>query len=84
MNGRVYAINRDRALVAIETEWHGLTIIELLDDVFVETGDEFDWDSDLDCGAQRYKNVSVTRSVNVFVRGHMVSRSEVRKHLSMR
>jgi len=83
MNGRVYAMNREKSLVAVETEWHGVIIIELLDQASVEMGDPFSWDSDLDDGPQRYKNLGTGLTVSVLVRAHMVSKSEVRKHLSL-
>jgi len=81
MNGRVYAILREHSLIAIETELHGFTIVELLGAVDVESGDEVSWDSELDVGRQVYRNLSTKRTFEGRVRSHMVSRGAVRQHL---
>jgi hypothetical protein len=81
MNGRVYAINREQALIAIETELHGFTIVELIGDADVEMGDEFSWDFELDTGTQTLSNVSANRTIEVTVRSHMVSRGAVRQFM---
>jgi hypothetical protein len=83
MNGRVYAVNRTKSIVAIETEMYGFTIIELQGAADVEIGDEFNWESDLELGAHRYGNLSTSRCIDVVVIGHLVSRDSVRQHMAM-
>ncbi|MFA5938310.1 MAG: hypothetical protein WC809_03050 [Sinimarinibacterium sp.] len=83
MNGRVYAVNRSKGIVAIETELHGFTIVEIQEPADVEMGDEIGWDSDLEMGAHRYNNLSTSRCIEVIVISHFVSRSSVRQHMAM-
>ena len=83
MKGRVYAINRNSGMVAIETELHGFTIIELSTDAGIEMGDELSWEGDLKMGAETYNNVSTNRPVDVFVRNHLVSKNDLRRQLLM-
>ena len=83
MNGRVYGINRNRGMVAIETELHGFTIVELLNEADIEVGDEVSWESDTGVGSQTYSNVSKNRSMDVLVHNHLVSKSALRQQLLM-
>jgi len=83
MNGRVCAINHGQGLVAIETEFHGFTIFELVDGGDVAVGDEIAWDSDLKVGADTYNNINTNRTLSVVVRNHLVSRSSLRQLLKM-
>ncbi len=83
MNGRVYAINRARQIVAIETELHGYTIIELQESADMEIGDEIGWPSDLELGVQVYENLNTRRRIAVQVLSHFVSKSSVRQHMAM-
>lgn len=84
MDGRVVAIDRSRGLIAIETELHGFTIVELLSDADVETGDPLHWDSDLDKGTQTYMNGNTGRRLDVIVRQHLLGREAVREHSNRR
>lgn len=68
-------------MVAIETEVHGFTVVELLNEADVQLGDEISWDTDLESGAQTYSNGNTKRSMSVFVHGHLISKSAVRHRL---
>ncbi len=68
-------------MLAIETEVHGFTIVELLNEADVRPGDEISWESDLATGAQSFNNDSTKRQLSVLVHGHLVSRHAVRQKL---
>ncbi len=83
MEGRIYAINPQERIVAIETELHGFTIVELQGPFDVKVGDEVQWDSDLELGLQPFVNLGTRKSMDVLIRSHMVSRSSVRLFMGM-
>lgn len=83
MNGRVYAVNRAKCIVAIETQLYGFTTVELPEPADAEIGDEIGWESDLEVGAHRYSNRSTSRGIEVVVISHFVSRGSVRQHMAM-
>lgn len=79
MNGRIYGMNRSKGLVAIETEFHGFTIVELVSDADLQVGDEITWESDTQMGLQTYSNVSTNRSLEVNVHNHLVAKTYLRQ-----
>ncbi len=83
MNGKIYGLNRAKALMAIETELYGFTIVELKCEYDLGLGDEIDWDSDLEMGAHTYKNLTTQKDIEVTVVSHLVSRSSVRQFMSV-
>jgi hypothetical protein len=83
MDGRAYAINRSKGIVAIETELHGFTIVETQAPADIEIGDEISWRSDLEMGSQVYDNLTTGRAIPVTVLSHFVSRDRVRHHMDM-
>ena len=81
MRGRVYAINPQRGMVAIETENYGFTIIELLSDEDIELGDEMNWANDTGMGSETYHNRTKNQKMDVFVQNHWVSKNQLRQQL---
>jgi hypothetical protein len=62
MKGAVHSINRRRGMVAIQTEGHSFTIIELLSDDDIEVGDEMHWQHDTGMGCEKYRYVTKGKS----------------------
>jgi hypothetical protein len=81
MTGVVHAINRRRGMVAIRTEGHGFTIIELLSDDKIEFGEEMHWTNDAGLGHQEYRNVTKGTVMRVFAQNHRVPPGLLRQQL---
>lgn len=80
MRGIVYSINPVRGMVAIQTEGHGFTIIEVTGEDF-ELGDEVSWDRDTGLGSETYRNVTKGKPVRVFVQNHLVPPQQLTQQL---
>lgn len=83
MNGKVYGLNRARGTLAIETELYGFTVVELNCVCDLHIGDVIEWDSDLEMGAHRYRNVTTREDIEVTVVSHFVSRPSVRQFMGV-
>jgi hypothetical protein len=83
MRGQVFAMNPRRGMVAIETEGHGFTIIELLSDDDIEIGDEMSWSDDTGLGSETYRNITKGTRMDVYVQNHWVSKNQLRQQLLM-
>ncbi len=83
MQGTVFAINRQRGMVAIDTEY-GFTIIELMSDDNIEVGDEMAWADDTAMGSETYVNRSKGERMDVYVQNHHVPKHQLRQQLLMR
>lgn len=81
MNGTVAAINRRRGTVAIATEGHGYTIIELLGDDDIEVGDQMAWANDTGLGGEKYRNLTKRKAMDVCVQNHWVAPQHLRQQL---
>ena len=81
MRGAVFAMNRGRDLIAVETE-SGFTIIEANTSDF-EVGDVLTWNNDTGLGPEVYRNETQGVSINVCVQNHGVRRRELRQQLLM-
>jgi hypothetical protein len=83
MTGYVHTINRRRGLVAIATEGHGFTIIELLGSDPIHLGDRLEWDNAAVLGSAVYHNRTKATTLNVNVQSHGVLESRVRQRLRL-
>jgi len=81
MTGIVRYINAQRGMVAIETDGHGYTIIELLDGDEIEVGDKMWWADDTACGGEDYKNITKGTVMSVYVQNHWVAPEQLRQQL---
>jgi len=70
-------------MVAIETDAHDFTIIELLSDDDIELGDEMVWANDTGLGQETYQNVTKLKHMDVYVQNHWVPKNQVRQQLLM-
>jgi hypothetical protein len=80
-SGTVAAINPVRGMVAIATEDDGYTIIELLSDWNIETGDSIIWANGHGLGSEVYENVTKGTRAEVYVQNHAVSPDSLRQQL---
>ena len=76
MKGHVHIINRRRGLVAIATEGHGFTIVELLTSDPISLGDRLEWHDDR-LGPATYLNLTRATKHSVNVHAHGVPESRV-------
>jgi hypothetical protein len=81
MKGVVHSINRNRGMVAIKTDDHGFTIIELLADERIDVGDCMEWINDTGCGHQKYTNHTKCAAMEVHVQNHWVNTEHVKEQL---
>lgn len=81
MKGTVHSMNPRRGMVAIATEGHGFTIIELLSDENLEIGDVLEWSPDTGLGEQRYRNLTKNTTFAVFAQNHWVALHRLRQQL---
>jgi hypothetical protein len=81
MKGKVHSMNPRRGMVAIETAGHGFTIIELLSDTEIATGDQMEWSPDTGCGHQTYSNHTKGTKMRVYVQNHWVNLPQLRQQL---
>ena len=82
MQGTVFAINLQRGMVAIDTDY-GFTIIELMSDDNIEIGDEMAWTDDTALGSETYTNRSKGERMEVYVQNHHVPKQQLRQQLLM-
>ncbi|MBL8811742.1 MAG: hypothetical protein JNM43_16355 [Planctomycetaceae bacterium] len=80
MKGTVFQINKQRGMVGTETD-NGFTIIELLNDDDIETGDEMEWNPETGLGQQVYTNKSKRKQMSVFAQNHWVPKQQLRSQL---
>ncbi len=80
MRGVVAAINKNRGMVAIETD-NGFTIIELLGDDSMEVGNKICWENDTGLGSETYQNISKGIQFEVYVQNHWVPEHQLRQQL---
>lgn len=81
MTGVVHSMNPRRGMVAIETEGHGFTIIEVTDAEDFEVGDVVKWPNNTACGSEKYENVTKGKTASVYVQNHWVSPQDLRQQL---
>ena len=81
MQGKIYAMNSQRGMVAIATKNQGFTIIELLSNEEFELGDEMSWQNDTGLGGQTYLNMTKKNKMDVFVQNHWVPENQLRQQL---
>jgi hypothetical protein len=83
MTGYVHTINRRRGLVAIATDGHGFTIVEMLGSDPIHLGDRLEWDDALALGSAIYRNQTKLTKISVNVQGHGVHEARVRMKLKL-
>jgi hypothetical protein len=81
MKGIVHFINRQSGMVAIATDGHGYTIIELLSDDEIDKGDQMWWANDTGLGREDYKNLTKNKMMHVYVQNHWVGTDGLRAQL---
>jgi hypothetical protein len=82
MQGYVHTINRRRGLVAIATDGHGYTIIEVLGSELISIGDQVEWD-DNSLDREIFTNLTKGIQINVKVHGHGIPETRVRQKLRL-
>jgi len=83
MRGYVHTINRRRGLVAIATDGHGYTIIEMLGSDMISLGDWLEWPEDHSLGSATYTNLTKAIQINVNVKYHGLTEARVRRMLRL-
>jgi hypothetical protein len=83
MRGYVHTINRRRGRVAIATDGHGYTIIEMLGSDNISIGDWLEWPDDHYLGSATYTNLTKAIPISVNVRCHGVPETVVRRMLRL-
>lgn len=78
--GVVHAINRQRGMVALDTD-DGYTIIELLSDDNIDIGDVMWWKNDTGLGGETYHNLTKGVQMNIYAQNHWVHETLLRKQL---
>jgi len=84
MRGRIYAINPNRGMVAIETENNGYSIFELLNDDNINVGDEVSWTQDTSLGSTILTNKTRDSRFEVYFQNHWVQKHQLRQQLLIR
>jgi hypothetical protein len=82
MQGYVHTINRRRGLVAIATNEHGYTIIEMVAGDSINIGDQMEWE-DNSLGRATYTNLTKAMQISVNVHGHGIPEARVRQKLRL-
>lgn len=73
--GVIVALNPRRGMVGIKVEDGGHTVVELLSDWPLDSGDVLEWANDYGLGHETYRNLSKGTQSEVFVQNHDVSTS---------
>jgi hypothetical protein len=81
MPGYVHTINPRRGLVAIATDGHGFTIIELVGSDLISIGDQLEWPNDTALGRAVCRNLTKGTAADVNVLAHGVHASRLRQQL---